>query len=65
MEKEKMTISVEEFGKMNDYATTRVPENAKMSTYSVTMVIIGLIIALSALYTGAAFAQGLSFKKKC
>ncbi|MCI9355004.1 MAG: cytosine permease [Firmicutes bacterium] len=63
MEKEKMTISVEEFGKMNDYATTRVPENAKMSTYSVTMVIIGLIIALSALYTGAAFAQGLSLKE--
>lgn len=56
-------ISVEEYGKKNDYATVRVPAGAKMSTYSVTTVIIGLIIALSALYTGAAFTSGLNLQE--
>lgn len=56
-------LSVDEYGKANDYATTRVPAHAKWSTYSVTMVIVGLIIALSALYTGASFTQGLSLKE--
>lgn len=57
------TLTVEEFGAQSDYATVRVPATAKMSSWSVTMIIVGLIIALSAIYTGASFISGLTLKE--
>ena len=52
-----------EYGEKNDFSTVRVPVDKRMSAYSITMVIVGLIIALSALYTGASFSEGLNLRE--
>lgn len=63
MGEENIKLSTAQYGTKTDYATVRVPPEARMSTYSVTMIIIGLIIALSALYTGASFINGLTLSQ--
>jgi cytosine permease len=53
-------VSVESVAMSNDFATVRIPAEKRRSTFSVSMVIVGLIIAMSALYTGASLAGSLT-----
>lgn len=55
--------SVESVAMANDFATVRIPLEKRRSAYSVTMVVVGLIIAMSALYTGASMAGSLSLSQ--
>ena len=48
---------------INDYATLVVPQNKRRSSFSLTMVLIGSIICLSSIYTGASFSGGLTVKE--
>jgi cytosine permease len=57
------TISVEKMAAANDFATVRIPLDKRRSTFSVSMVIVGLIIAMSALYTGAALVGSLTLSQ--
>lgn len=45
---------------VNDYATMVVPKDKRRSSFSLAMVLIGSIICLSSIYTGASFAGGLN-----
>ena len=47
---------------VNDYATMVVPRDKRRSSFSLAMVLVGSIICLSSIYTGASFAGGLNFK---
>lgn len=46
----------------NDYATLVVPADKRRSSFSLAMVLVGSIICLSSIYTGASFAGNLSMK---
>jgi cytosine permease len=54
---------VEKAGAANDFATVRIPLDKRRSTFSVSAVIVGLIIAMSALYTGAALVGSLTLSQ--
>ncbi len=45
---------------VDDYATTRVPVEARRGTFEVSMVASGFCIAMSGLFTGASMAAGLT-----
>ncbi|MCB6994589.1 cytosine permease [bacterium 210820-DFI.6.37] len=47
---------------VNDYATLVVPVDKRRSSFSLAMVLVGSIICLSSIYTGASFAGNLSLK---
>lgn len=47
---------------VNDYATMVVPRDKRRSSFSLAIVLVGSIICLSSIYTGASFAGGLNFK---
>jgi cytosine permease len=57
------TTSVEKMAEANDFATVRIPLDKRRSTFSVSVVIVGLIIAMSALYTGAALVGSLTLSQ--
>lgn len=47
----------------NDYATERVPLNARRSTLDVALVTAGFCICMSGLFTGAAMSAGLNMRE--
>lgn len=56
-------VTVKDVGQTNDYATTRVPLEARKGTFEVSMVAAGFCIAMSGLFTGASMAAGLTFSQ--
>lgn len=48
---------------VNDYATLVVPQDKRRSSFSLAMVLIGSIICLSSIYTGASFVGGLTMNQ--
>ncbi|MCD7845202.1 MAG: cytosine permease [Oscillospiraceae bacterium] len=48
---------------VNDYATLVVPRDKRRSSFSLAMVLIGSIICLSSIYTGASFAGELTLRQ--
>ena len=48
---------------VNDYATLVVPQDKRRSSFSLAMVLIGSIICLSSIYTGASCVGGLTMNQ--
>ncbi len=60
---EKKTLSIEAVAEANDFATTPIPVEKRRSTFSVSVVLIGLCISMGGLYTGASLAGSLSLSQ--